>query len=418
MRPLPLVALLVLVLSLSAAPAAVQPATSRLTGRVLDADSGKPLQDVRVRTYEITTRLQREAATDREGRYTFDGVSPGRYVISASAPGYANGRVLRDNGVQHPPHVMRVGTGQTVNGLDVRLTRGASVSGVITDPSGLPLAGVDVVVEGGFAAAGPFPARAVTNQHGSYRIDGVPIGQRFVAVRYRGPNPRRPQRTMFVFYPGTTMRRDAVVVMLGAGDHAANVNIIVPAVATHGVGGLLGAGSTSSDNVTVRLLANHGRSIRSVRPRPDGTFTMPDVDEGRHLLWVEDRGNGHAAWLAVDVFHDVDLPPVELLPLGRITGRIVTPAGSLVPAGLRIEMGLLAHGDEFELIGERATAVSPDGSFDIPDVLGPRRLLVRGLPNGWTVRGMRRDKASYAQADVDVPPGQPVERIELLLDRP
>jgi iron complex outermembrane receptor protein len=72
----------------SAAAAATRPAPGRLVGRVTSAD-GSPVTDARVSLVD----LRRSTTTDADGRYAFDAVPPGTYLLEAESR--RSGRDLR-----------------------------------------------------------------------------------------------------------------------------------------------------------------------------------------------------------------------------------------------------------------------------------------------------------------------------------
>jgi hypothetical protein len=62
--------------------------TARLTGRVLAADTGKPLRRAVVRASVAGAREPRWIWTDSEGRWQLARLPAGRYALSASKSGY------------------------------------------------------------------------------------------------------------------------------------------------------------------------------------------------------------------------------------------------------------------------------------------------------------------------------------------
>ena len=81
-RVFPLTAAAVFLLAVSLTPGAAS--AFALSGRVLDARTGEPVADARVRI--LTPRL--ETATDRMGAFRFAALAPGAYEVEASRIGY------------------------------------------------------------------------------------------------------------------------------------------------------------------------------------------------------------------------------------------------------------------------------------------------------------------------------------------
>src|SRR4051812_46926518 len=95
---MPLVALgLMSLLAQSAVPAPA-PAPTVVTGRIVDDAGRAGIADARVTLVPVRAAgpptapfsLPATAFTDRDGRYTFENVTPGRYQINVQKAGFAN----------------------------------------------------------------------------------------------------------------------------------------------------------------------------------------------------------------------------------------------------------------------------------------------------------------------------------------
>jgi hypothetical protein len=84
-----LVATLLFLLALfSSAPAFAQANTGEIWGRVADAN-GDIVADVSVSVTNVDTRAERRTSSDRDGRFGFAALAPGRYQVTASHEGFA-----------------------------------------------------------------------------------------------------------------------------------------------------------------------------------------------------------------------------------------------------------------------------------------------------------------------------------------
>jgi protocatechuate 3,4-dioxygenase beta subunit len=111
------------------------PATT-LSGRLRDR-AGHALDSGAVALSEADgTPLLRTAAVDREGNFRFAGVLAGGYVVEARADGY------------YPSEPRTVRVGRTPATLELRLERGAEISGRVVDERAQPVAGAQVEVAG------------------------------------------------------------------------------------------------------------------------------------------------------------------------------------------------------------------------------------------------------------------------------
>ncbi len=127
-----------------------------LTGRVLDADTGNPLEGATVR---VDSSAIAASTTGADGRYSLKGFDEQTYVILAAAPGHAAIGVPVSVDRNHGTH-------------DIRLPRAFEVSGLVTDAAnGAEIVGENVRVPG-------LPiAPDTTGASGFYRLDGFEKGE-------------------------------------------------------------------------------------------------------------------------------------------------------------------------------------------------------------------------------------------------
>ncbi|MFG0320028.1 MAG: carboxypeptidase regulatory-like domain-containing protein, partial [Planctomycetota bacterium JB042] len=170
-------------------------AGGRVVGRVTD-EAGAPIEGAEVGlfyplsplsifTLEAAGTRKVLAFTDRDGRYATDAVRPGSgYFVHVILP--------------RRPHVTRKGIvverGRDTR-VDVRLTPGGVVSGRVAGPDGEPVVGAelrpirlgsawDMIWE---SDVGLYDGR--TDEHGRYRIEGLPGGNHRLFVRADGYAP-------------------------------------------------------------------------------------------------------------------------------------------------------------------------------------------------------------------------------------
>ncbi len=149
--------------------------SSRVSGTVLGPDR-KPVAGAEVNLSrsmgggiggEAFRMITREGATaDDEGRFEFKSVSPGTISLSAGAAGWQDAKL---DGIEVPQ-------GKDVEGLELPLKRGASISGRVLAPDGRPVIGAQV----GPVTDDPDPIRmggAMSDGDGWYRVDGLAPGR-------------------------------------------------------------------------------------------------------------------------------------------------------------------------------------------------------------------------------------------------
>lgn len=181
--------------------------TAVIAGRILDP-FGEPLQDVSVRAIRRGAAgagasgqhpgdlLTQGVRTNDLGEFRVFGLAPGDYLLLAAPQpfGLATAQIAATlqpstyyPGVtdQAAAEVLTLAAGQTLT-IEFRLIAAMtfSVSGVVLDESGAPIAGLTVTLRGDPQATGVFlgmRASADTDDTGRFVIEGVPSGAYFAA---------------------------------------------------------------------------------------------------------------------------------------------------------------------------------------------------------------------------------------------
>ena len=166
------------------------PSVSRVSGRVIDKSSNKPITSFEVGVtgsraggggmmMMMTPMMQ--SFTSDDGTFTLDNVPVGTPQIIASAPGYTTSRVSTT-----------VEEGKAVTGVDIALEAGAKLTGHVTGPDGAPLAGVVVRPEmtgGRGMMRPPTNAATTTDANGEYSLDSLEPGDHTFSFNYSSLPP-------------------------------------------------------------------------------------------------------------------------------------------------------------------------------------------------------------------------------------
>ena len=169
MRPLCL-----LCFCLTFALAQVPPKVGTVSGRVVHGMTGEP-----VRKATVTLTVQRttmQGTTGADGAFVIGQVPGGEYRLTAIKSGFLRGNY---------PYAVKVDPGQSMTGLELRLTPQGVISGKVVDEDGDPLERVTVAVISakpsgrlrGTTQAGQ------TNDLGEFRVTQVTPGKYLVMVR-------------------------------------------------------------------------------------------------------------------------------------------------------------------------------------------------------------------------------------------
>lgn len=438
----------------------VQVASGRIAGRVVTADTGRPVQRARVRLNAPELAGGRGALTDADGVFEFPELPAGRYTLAVSKSGFVTIAYGQRRPLQ-PGTPLQLSDGQQLRGIELRLPRGSVIAGQVVDEAGDPLPGASVRVLAYRYAQGNrqlVPAGgATTDDRGAYRVWGLNPGEYYVSAIARNfdvggpgrggpPGPpagggrggRRtgpgapgvggvslpdpddaPEQTGYAptYFPGVESVAEARPVTVGLGAEALDVSFGVLLVRTSRVSGRVvgeDGAPVSTGNV---LLVREGQAIG--RPGPgagynsriqwDGTFAMANVAPGRYLLRV--RGD------------DWDVPQFATMPLtvtgGEMSGLNVillpgaTVAGTvtfqrsqgLPPDPTQFRVG--APGvDGFSLGPPQTVRVDKDGRFEIQGVAAGAHWLRTQAPRGWAVKSIVADGRDVTDTPVDLRSGQ------------
>ena len=198
---------------------------SQVSGQVIEDGTNTPVADARVFVVLDAERAApdgfppeaREALSDRDGRYQFDMLTPGRYHIAAQKDGF---RPPMDPSTMQ---IFEVAAGQVLDGLTVSLRRGGAFAGRVLDPQRQPIANVGVIAllkrlnrndqPAGVASSGPpllMPSgQGQTNDLGEFRIFGLWPGEYVIVAtaqtKFGGAATRPAAATTpaATYFPGT-----------------------------------------------------------------------------------------------------------------------------------------------------------------------------------------------------------------------
>ena len=186
---MPLVTLLICVLALAQAPAEARSAS--VTGRVIDAVTGRPVAGVIVTPAGPAVQTgpalppPARALTNGEGIFVIRGLRTGTVFFTAEKSGYGvatyNQRRFGGSG-----QGVKITDGQTITGIDIRIWRYASISGTVVDEAGDPAVGVRVRAYARMFVAGrsrfASSVTGLTDDRGVYRLGNLGPGDYAVGV--------------------------------------------------------------------------------------------------------------------------------------------------------------------------------------------------------------------------------------------
>jgi len=269
---------ILLALFLSPSVALPQPRAVSLTGRVVDADNDRPLRRAMVSVARQGVRA-RAVLTDEDGRFVIDLSDPSFSIVITKA-GYASTVIGPDRKTP-------------ARELDVRLRRGAAISGRLVE-QGRPAIGGRVFarrIDDASNTALTYQAQA--DDLGEYRIGGLPAGQYTVSA-FSGPQGVRvtlgpePIEGWIAFgrVPGSaeTSKR---IVEARAGQEAADVDFTVaspqdPPQATAAAAQSLKASENEPGAISGRVVTPAGQPVGGAMVMVSGNYLSRMVTADRN----------------------------------------------------------------------------------------------------------------------------------------
>jgi hypothetical protein len=335
---------------------AAAPAAGQVSGRVFCADTGQPARFASVQLVsehpdanpaldasamgknpdfekvlaKAMTAMMKgnnvSTVSGLDGSFTLDKVPPGTYYVLAQLAGYQSPlsqfsmmeRMKADaatmKAVESLAEKIVVQPGQQAH-VEVRLERGASISGVVRYDDGSPAPGVTAVLmvedkDGKWkelGAAGTLPS--MTDDRGRYRIFGMNAGKYAVkaalpttqATTGLGANVSLHMNMgdALVVYSGGAMReKDIKPIEVGTGDDVDGVDVIFPLDNLHAVSGSVVAKSDNHavDAGSIVLEDADGKTaLRTASIEADGTFHLNYVPEGQYVVKAEGASDTDSA---------------------------------------------------------------------------------------------------------------------------
>ncbi|HTM24247.1 MAG TPA: carboxypeptidase-like regulatory domain-containing protein [Vicinamibacterales bacterium] len=454
--------------------ATIPAGTSAIAGRVLTADTGRPVKRARV-TVSGAGRGGRTATTDDQGRFRVIGLSAGAYTVIASKNGFVDA-VFGQRRPLQPGTPVQLADAQEASNVDLRLTRGGVITGRVSDEDGEPLARAIVTVQRYQYNRGERQLTSAgsdqTDDRGQYRVFGLPPGDYYVSATVTGlgealgrglqqlaaglgalgagrggrggfagsgaPDDPEPSGYAPTYFPGVVSAPDAGRITVAPGEEVLGIDFQIQLVPFATVSGVVAG---AEDVVPVLLVPQDagsggpmGGQILTGRSQIDGTFSVANVPPGRYLAVARSGGGrGGGARIAVQqiVVNGQNVGGVTLTMQSGVTlsGNItVESSGTPAPAdysSFRVnapEVNPLPIGGAGRGFLGGGGRVDKNGSFQIPNLV-PGRHYIRLTGQGqgsqttgqWTLKSVMLAGQDVTDQPVDIKPGQNVDNVTILL---
>jgi uncharacterized surface anchored protein len=331
-----------------------------LSGTVVDTVTGEPLNKVDLRLEPLDREATHVAVTksDGEGRFALVDLDPGSYRLVGNRSGYFE----MSYGTRRPGSdgsVMRLESGQSLRGLNFKLTPSAVISGTIRDSDGEPLEGAHVILASFAHRVGrprvEFGDSTDTDDRGEYRFGGLSAGKYYIGVELKSNGWDRvdhsasagPVETSVpTVYPGVTDIGTATPIEVSTGRRVTGIDINLLRSQVFRVSGqVVNAPAVGRLTVVLSDAKNAGVRDYSIQtPTKDaaGNFEFRGVPPGSYELTVADQSLQGRTSVVVGASDLKDIR-VTLSPGAEIKLRIVTE-GAVKPDVSGIRFALTANG--------------------------------------------------------------------------
>jgi len=334
-----------------------------------------------------------QTTTDSEGRYRLFGLAAATYQVTALAPALITAE--RNNNYPFGGKMILLGAAEAVEDVDIKLVRGAVITGRITDEDGKAVVEERVNLETVIEPPGRPPIQMSpsyanpqmyqTDDRGIYRIYGLPAGRYKVSVG-TGNSGSFPNNTRGyfaqTFYGDTNDSMRAAIVELSEGSEATRIDIRVGhRGTTFSVIGRVVDSENSQPVAGVRPTygridkANPGSGvfIGGSPTNPRGEFRFDGVEPGHYTIFVSSRfddGNVYSEPIVFDVV-DRDVTNLEIktqrgLSLsGVVVAESDSSKGTLsLVVGMRVIANVSSTSNP-PTHNQGSGIIAPDGSFRI-----------------------------------------------------
>jgi len=278
---------------------AQEPAKASLKGSVVKEPGGEAVKKAII---ELIGENQDEGAnhtatSDQDGHFKITGIAPGRYRLFVERAGFiqVEKKRRRSEGL-----VLAFDAGQELKDQVLRMLPAAVIAGRVVDEDGDPMPNVEITVlrrkpSSGRPKLDP-SGSAQTNDLGEYRVGGLLAGKYYVSAsplpNFQSIVPARtnpddsaapPPDMAYVttFYPGTSDRAQAGVIVVHAGD---DMPVDFSLTRTHTVHIRGSVAGLAAGAKAVIMLGGTNSMFNAAEVDKNGRFELVHVAPGTYTL--------------------------------------------------------------------------------------------------------------------------------------
>ncbi len=336
-----------------------------IAGSLVAADSGRPVRRARVTLGGGTPRISQSVTTDDQGRFSFTKVPAGDFNLQASKIGFLDaiyGQKQPGSGRAGTPIVLRAG--QQLDRIVMQIPKGGVITGTVLDEAGDPAFGTQVRAYRYVMRTGERTLESSgsgqADDRGIYRIPALPPGEYIVAAIARDQSDA--DNKMMAEAKMTAMASAAAV-------------------------------SRSAD-VQAQMATEMKKVLDAINSGGDPANDPPTGYAPVYYPGTTQAASASTVTIGISEEHpNVDVP-LQLVPLARVNGVVVSSEGPL-PPGLQVT--LVDNGMPLPGLGSRAIRPGPDGKFSVPGIAPGRYTAIARASSGQAIGRLLVDGSAVAK---------------------
>ena len=410
-----------------------------IRGRVVSADTGKPLRRALVRL-SAPGGDTRSVSTGTSGRYEIKDLPAGRYTVRVSRNGY----LPLTYGQRRPGEAGRpleIGDADVMEKIDFSMPRMGVITGRVTDEVGEPVAEAQVWAMQlqyylGRRRLVPAGGNTRTDDAGQYRLLGLTPGDYVIMATLRDTWPLDDDPTQILgymqsYYPNTPNAAEAQRVKVAVGQEVGAIDIgLVPgrtaklsgiAMSSSGVP-IVGQAVSVMQEISGPTMMSM-MSAGSTKTAADGSWSVPNVPAGEYRLEVRAPGSEHEEigdMMLVVAGADLDGIMLVAGRGGTLRGIVVTEDGTALAGPLeRLTVRGRTMNSDFRARqpfgGAENGRVTKEGVFEFKGAFGPTLLTIAPLQAPWSIKTIEYESRDVADTPIDVKHGETVSGFRVVL---
>ncbi len=382
--------------------------------------------------------------SDGDGRFRFTGVVAGRYWLQALAPGYIGAGDQRFGPRGKSLHIVE---GENLENIEVEIKRGGVIAGRVTGRNGRPLIEEQITLHqpdpngrlNQYYDSGGNYEMYRTDDHGEYRIFGLPEGRYLVSVGVasgQGLIETSGSRYVYprTFHPDVSEASQAKAIEVTEGSEATGVDIVVgESKRTYDILGRVLYADTGQPvaglEISYGVMVPGRESFSAIRPNAErsnvnGEFRIRGVPPGRYGVFVRPAPDSDFySEPAVCEIGEGDVRGIEVrVRAGTTISGVVVIEGTTDPAALsklsQVQLSyFIRESGAPSSRGSGGVRVNSDGGFRIRGVQ-PGKIFItyNPYPNLRAYNLSRIEQNGVPQPDgIEVKDGTPVTGIRAVL---